>query len=162
MALKKHKVKFDNAPRPEGRSRAQRDAARVYALVKAVKGEEDKDARRYEALCHDLPWLLRRSGLAATAGRLRARAAEDKWEGPEAWLLAHLAWALWPMLADLHPSAGKAAPGDPRASMERFTDAAQDLGLAQYLLLTRRALEVCAWLKEYAGMVLNIKPGDRP
>ena len=120
------------------RARSQEQAAVIYALVERIRDDERKEQKRYGALCHRFPLLVRESGLVAALGFLAAKDGGE--QTPEGKLLAHYAEALG------------YADGDGEA-LRGYCVACD---LAEYRRLTRAALQAAEWFKRYAEAVLKV------
>lgn len=118
------------------RARSQEYAELIHGLVAQIKSDERKDQKRYGALCHRFPLMVRENGLAAALGFLAAK--DGGKNGPEGKLLAHYAQTL--------------NSGDGEALQAHCVGA----GLDEYRRLTRAALQAAEWFKRYAEAVLKV------
>lgn len=119
------------------RTRSQYYAETTYTLVAEIQGLDRKDQKRYGALCHRFPLIVRECGLAAAFGFLAAKSGADR-RSPENLLLGHYARVL--KIRDT----------------DALREAAVNTDLAEYCRLTRHALMVAEWLKRYAEGVLKV------
>jgi CRISPR-associated protein Cmr5 len=120
------------------RARSQQQAETIHGLVEQIRRDvrERKDQKRYGALCHRFPLMVRENGLAAAIGFLAAKGTDPA--GPESRLLAHYA-------AVLNCAGGEALRQSCVAS-----------SLDEYRRLTRTALQASEWFKRYAEAILKV------
>ena len=111
------------------RTRSQQDAAKVYAKVANQKKNDQKD--RYSSMCQTLPVLIRTAGLVQALTFLQAKA------GGEGLLGDNLGETLG------------------HKNLEGLVKKAREADLAEYMLLTQRALEQLLWYKRYAQVLLD-------
>ncbi len=121
----------------------------------------DDEVNRFGLLCHRLPLLIRRSGLARVVLLLHARrAARGDQAGPEEtaehWLLVLLALCLWPLLRHLARAQGS-PPRDDRKLLEALRRGVLEMDVVSYCVLVRRTLELAEWYKRYAQSLLTVR-----
>lgn len=132
------------------RTREQEYAMAVFTQVTAVKtqyGENAVFCKKYGAMAHKLPVLIRTAGLAQTLAFLETRkgSAETRQSNPYARLLN-----------DLAAVAGKAAGKTTGAALAQYS---REAPLGAYMRLTQQALAALVWYKRYAESVLNVQAG---
>ncbi len=142
--------------------RARWQAKTAFLLIRGLLDRPAEDRAGYLARCEQLPWMLRRSGLAKTLGRLKALQEEAALktagaETPEYELLADLALGLWPYLVrfEVENTPEIAPAGEPAELVGQLLDRVQRADLPDYLLLTRLTLTLCAEFKHFAQMFLK-------
>ncbi len=121
------------------RSRSQQDAAKVYEKVAdRANANSDKNASsdkkdRYSSMCKNLPVLIRTAGLVQALTFLQAKASDEglKWLGD-----------------DLGATLGY-------GNLNELAKKARCAELAEYMVLTQRALEQLLWYKRYAQVLLD-------
>ncbi|NJL05951.1 MAG: type III-B CRISPR module-associated protein Cmr5 [Chloroflexaceae bacterium] len=120
-------------------TRSQQDAAKVYEKVaeqkkkKEADQKEKKEQDRYSSMCQTLPVLIRTAGLMQALTFLHAKAGDAGVEQ---------------LGNDLGETLGY-------TDLEKLADTARKAELAQYMLLTQRALEQLLWYKRYAQVLLD-------
>jgi CRISPR-associated protein Cmr5 len=117
-------------------TREQRYAKKVFEQVSRLKADQERgagtiDPKKYGALCHKLPVLIRSAGLSQALAFVAARGKEAG-----AQLLIDLSATI--DVADL--------PATARNCEE----------LASYMRLTSQALDALLWYKRFAQSVLNV------
>jgi CRISPR type III-B/RAMP module-associated protein Cmr5 len=117
----------------------QRRASAAAQAVERVP--EEPLARRYNALVHRLPVLLRTAGLAQALAALRAKAAREPAAPSAERLLAK-------QLCDLLIGAGLAPSA---ASVAEVHGAVLAAELARYHRMQEEAIAGAAWLKRFAA-----------
>ena len=132
-------------------TREQRYARTVYTQVAEVKQQyPDKNhvyRRKYGAMAHKLPVLIRTAGLAQALAFVESReeAAKDAVKsGPLHRLLDHL--------AAVTDRGGRAA----------LLTASRELELGGYMRLTQQVLAALVWYKRFAESVLEVTVGTDP
>lgn len=119
--------------------RGHRTARLAFQRVKARSSEQG--AKEYASLAYKLPSMVLQNGLAQSTGFLLAKAANTP---------AHRQ-----LHEDLlHVLQGVEASSAP--NFEAFHEEVLATDLQQCILLTRRTLEVGAWLKRYAQALIGI------
>jgi CRISPR-associated protein Cmr5 len=116
-------------------TREQRRAQDAYQRVKARRGRPNP--KKYGAMAHRLPALIRSAGLALALEFVESR-GED----------AHR-----DLLDDLSGTLGFAERQDLLA-------ASRNSPLPEYARLTRGVLAACTWYRRFAESVLGVKPGE--
>lgn len=127
------------------RMRAHRTARLAFQRVK-VRSEEG-NAKEYARLAYKLPSMVLQNGLAQSTGFLLAKAATS---------LTH---------RQLHEDLLHVLQGVEASSatdFETFHEEVLATDLQQCILLTRRTLEVGAWLKRYAQALIGIGESSPP
>ncbi len=117
------------------RANSQQQAEAIYDLIIAIKGREKQ--KRYGALCHRFPLIVRENGLAAAFGFLAAKGG-DKPDSPENLLLFHYATV---MNLD---------------STDALRQSSISADLGEYRRMTRTALQAAEWFKRYAEAILKV------
>ncbi len=121
-------------------ARSQQYAQAIYTLINPLKDDTvlpAKERKRYGALCHRFPLIVRENGLVAAFGFLAAKGGADE-KSPENLLLRHYACALnFPSHDALHRTVREAP-------------------LMQYCHLTQQTLQLAEWFKRYAEGVLKV------
>jgi CRISPR-associated protein Cmr5 len=120
------------------RARSQQYAQTIYAHVDGIRELERRDQKRYGAMCHRFPLIVRENGLAAAFGFLAAKGGTDA-KSPENLLLTHYARVL-----------GASNSAALRQTVITSSD------LAEYRHLTRQTLAAAEWFKRYAEAVLKV------
>jgi CRISPR-associated protein Cmr5 len=115
------------------RTNSQQQAEAIYDLIIAIKGCENQ--KRYGALCHRFPLIIRENGLAAAFGFL---AAKGKPDSPENLLLAHYATVMG------------------SGSVDTLRQSSISADLSEYRRMTRTALQAAEWFKRYAEAILKV------
>lgn len=110
--------------------------------MSAVQQWGDKKKKRYGALCHKLPNLVLRSGLAQAVGFLSAKAGGNA-DSPEGTLLAHFA----------NHVGGQ-------TNTNQFLQNVNAAPLPDYMRLTRATLDAALWYKRYAQSLLGVDPTE--
>jgi CRISPR-associated protein Cmr5 len=108
-------------------------AGKVYQKVTAMD-KESPDAKKYGALAHTLPVLVRTAGLAEALAFVESRN-----KPPSNTLLSDL--------ADVVVS------GNTR---EQFVRKSREAEMQEYILLTRRTMLALKWFKRFAQSVLDV------
>lgn len=114
-------------------TRNQQYAISAYENVSAVT---DAQKQKYGTMCHKLPILIRQAGLVQALTFVEARG-----EAAQTLLLDHIANTL--------PDTR-----DKTALLTQARGNGRD-DLMQYMLLTRRVLDVMVWYKRFAQSVLS-------
>ncbi len=115
-------------------TREQMYAARVYAQVSGLSGAmSEEDRKKYGAMAHKLPILIRSAGLAQALVFVKARSEE-----PPQKLLEHLAATV---------GAGSA---------EMLLRRSREDSLLTYMRLTHDVLAALLWYKRFAQSVLGV------
>lgn len=122
------------------RTREQAHADRAYRLVSEVSKAPPEERSQYGILAHNLPVLVRTSGLV---GALEFVATRDR--RANVTFLKHLEEHL--------RAAGLLKDKDLRSS-------AREASLTDYMRLTREILDVLLWHKRFAVSVLEIEQGS--
>jgi len=109
-------------------------AAKIFMQVSAVA---EGDRKKYGAMAHKLPILIRTAGLAQALAYVEARS-----ETPTKLLLDHLAEVV---------GAG---------SRQQLLVHSRTASLSEYMRLTRDALAALLWYKRFAQSVLGVDASD--
>lgn len=118
------------------KTRDQEFASDVVQKVSAVKKNLNKDeCNRYGSMAHQLPILIRSSGLAQALAFLETRDTKGHRQ----------------LLSDLEATVN--LPGT-------LVQKARALPLNEYMHLTRQVMAALLWYKRFAQSILDIKPGD--
>lgn len=120
---------------PELQSRSQRFAEDVFGKVKQVQ-TDNLDEKKYGAMSHKLPVLIRTAGLAQALAFVEARGAKEI----EAQRL----------LSDLAAVVGK----------PNLASCSRTASLREYMFLTQQSLEALLWFKRFAQSVLKVESGE--
>lgn len=120
-------------------TREQRFASGVYQLVSRVVSADEQYRKRYGSMAHTLPILIRSAGLVQALAFVAARPDKPQYR-PQLRLLEDLALVLGFSDAAALGTASRTAP------------------LADYLHLTKEALQALLWFKRYAQSVLGVEP----
>ncbi|MBI5136855.1 MAG: type III-B CRISPR module-associated protein Cmr5 [Nitrospirae bacterium] len=118
-------------------TRSQEHARIIHDRVSQMLALERTQQKRYGALCHRFPHIVRENGLAAAFGFLAAKGGADQ-TSPEYSLLCHYAAVL--------------GATDPSSLCRQTVDAS----LAEYRWLTRRSLAAAEWFVRFAESVLKV------
>ena len=124
-------------------TRNQKYAAQAFEQVTRVQSQSqlsEIDRRKYGAMAHRLPVLIRSAGLAQALHFVHSR--QDS-AGPHK-LLAHMAEVVDE--PDVAALLARSRTGE----------------LADYMRLTRDLLAALAWYKRFAQSVLGVQAGDEP
>ena len=113
-------------------TRDQEYAVDVYERVSNV---EEDDRKRYGAMAHQLPILIRTAGLAQALAFLDSR--DNK---------AHKQ-----LLTDLAGTVGKSGT---------LLKSAREAGIGEYMHLTRQVMAALLWYKRFAQSVLDVKSSE--
>lgn len=116
------------------RTREQDYAAKIYQQVSRVPG---RDGKKYGAMAHKLPILIRTAGLAQALAFVEARG-----EAQHQQLLKDMAEVM--------------EEGTREALLERSRTA----GLGEYMRLTQKAMAALLWYKRFAQSVLGVEAGE--
>ena len=119
------------------RAKSQLMAEMIYQQLATIQSLERKQQKRYGALCHRFPLIIRENGLAAAFGFLAAKGGTNP-NSPENLLLAHYATVLKLGNADAIRQASLTAE------------------LGEYRRMTRAALQAAEWFKRYAEAILKV------
>lgn len=113
----------------------QEMAAKVYEKVSAM--EKSPDSKKYGAMAHKLPILVRTAGLAEALAFVESRG-----EKPLERLLSDLA--------------------DVVAGTQRdaFLKKSREADLQEYMMLTRRTMLALKWFKRFAQSILKVEATD--
>lgn len=150
-------------------AQSQKHAQAVYELITKLKNKShssdkdfakklDKELKRYGALCHKFPLIVRENGLAAAFGFLHAKESTNKeyknkdtgetqrYHSAEHYLLQHYA---------------KLFHQFELAENDNYTEQhkkliSKDTSLQQYRRLTQQTLQLAEWFKRYAEGVLKV------
>ncbi len=129
------------------RTRSQQYAEQVYQLVDdLLKLKMSGDAeKRYGALCHSFPFIVRENGLVAAFGFLAAKAeGASEVQSPESLLFAHYVEMLG--LNDQNKLL------DP----EKICEEIAKKPITEYCHLTQKTLMLAKWFKYYAEGILKV------
>lgn len=113
---------------------------RVTAFRKTAPTDDDKDKakrKKYGSMAHKLPILIHSAGLAQAVAFVQSRKSVEQKQ----------------LLTDLAGTLGE-GNGEALAGRSRTAD------LAEYMLLTRRALAALVWYKRYAESILGVTAAD--
>ncbi len=117
-------------------TRDQKYAVDVYKRVSEVKKTaEEVDRNRYGAMAHQLPILIRSAGLAQALAFLDSRDTKGHKQ----------------LLIDLAATVGQ--PGT-------LLKSAREVGIGEYMNLTRQVMAALLWYKRFAQSILDIKASD--
>lgn len=119
------------------RTRSQQYAAQVYEQLNSLQQLQRKEQKKYGALCHRFPLIVRENGLAAAFGFLAAKAGTNP-NSPENLLLEH-----YRQILEFENS----------AAMQQKVVGAE---LPEYRRLTLQVLKLAEWFKRYAEGVLKV------
>lgn len=117
------------------RARSQQNAEKIYDMVAGIRSLDRSKQKRYGALCHRFPLVVRENGLAAAFGFLAAKGSDNT---PENHLLAHYA-----ALLDAQ-------------SLDALLKTVINSDLMDYRRLTYRTMAAAEWFKRYAEGVLHV------
>jgi CRISPR-associated protein Cmr5 len=117
-------------------TRDQKYAAQIYKQVSAVKEDNNIKDKRYGALAHKLPVLIRTAGLAQALAFLEARGKD---EGKK--LIEHLNAVVMNGNKNLLASS-------------------RESELSEYMYLTQQVLAALLWYKRFAQSVLHVEASD--
>lgn len=125
-------------------TRNQKFAVAVYQKIENLQREfpDESTRKKYGAMAHKLPVLIRTAGLAQALGFLQAKSSEAMNER---------------LLKDLASTLGKADENE----LILHSRGGANQSLADYLRLTRDALAALLWFKRFAESVLDVKAGEQ-
>ncbi len=118
-------------------TRDQKYAATVYEQVTKIKKEEEKHYKRYGAMAHKLPVLIRTAGLAQALEFVNSRGKKEQKQ-----LLNDLAITI--------------EQQDTSALLNR----ARRSELSAYIRLTQQVMAALLWYKRFAQSVLGVDPSE--
>ncbi len=121
--------------KPTMQIRTQKYAEKAYPLVDSVKNTAME--AKYRTLALTFPTMIMQSGLAQAIGFLMAKGEEHHTK-----LLKHLAALL------------------NYADIQQLHNEVRSSGIADYQLLTRKAIEASSWLKRYTQALLEKQSGE--
>lgn len=119
------------------KARSQVYAETVFNHVDSIRGIERNKQKRYGALCHRFPLIVRENGLAAAFGFLAAKAGNDR-NSPEQLLLEHYTSTLG------------------ETDTDALRSKAINSSLIEYRHLTFQTIAAAEWFKRYAEAVLKV------
>lgn len=120
------------------KSREQQFAAAIYPQVKTILDENnDVEQKKYGAMAHKLPILIRSAGLAQAVAFVQSRG-----QGSQKALLADLAQVV------------------KDESSDAFAQRCRDAELADYMALTEQTLLALSWYKRFAQSVLKVDASE--
>jgi CRISPR-associated protein Cmr5 len=118
------------------KTRDQEYAAKIHKQVSAVKENFKADeCNKYGGMAHQLPILIRTAGLAQALAFLESRKTEGCRQ----------------LLNDLSVTVGRP---------DTLLKDARDVGIGEYMYLTRQVLAALLWYKRFAQSILDIKASD--
>lgn len=122
-------------------SREQQYAASVYARVESFReqhsDEKDKDRKRYGAMAHKLPILVRQAGLVQALAFVQSRNKAPTNQ----------------LLNDLAQTVGA-------RSRDELLDRSRQADLGEYIYLTDQVMLALKWYKRFAQSVLKVEASD--
>lgn len=119
------------------KTREQEYAAKVYKWVYEIWSEDASYQKKYGAMAHKLPILVRTAGLA------QALAFAETRKGPQKKLLDHLELVVL---------------GE--GSQESLEAKSRDLSLLEYMRLTDDVMLALTWFKRFAQSVLGVDSSE--
>lgn len=117
-------------------TRDQVYAATVYEQVSAVR-EREPEYKKYGAMAHKLPLLIRTAGLVQALAFVEARGKEIQKR----------------LLTDLKTTI---EPNDPRTLLVH----AQNADLSEYMRLTQQIMAALLWYKRFAQSILEVDASE--
>src|SRR5437868_3989028 len=124
------------------KTRNQELAVKVFRRIEALQQEKSEDAqKKYGAMAHKLPVLIRAAGLTQALGFVEAKA-----QGPSGEMNGRL-------LADLASTLDI-------ASRRELLRQSREANLTAYLRLTQQSLAALLWYKRFAQSALGVESGD--
>ena len=127
-------------------TRNQKFAVKVFRKIEDLQrefpDENSSERKKYGAMAHKLPVLIRTAGLAQALGFLQAKSSEA--------MNARL-------LRDLAATLDKTN----EAELLLHSRGGNNQTLADYLRLTQDALAALLWYKRFAESVLDVKAGEQ-
>lgn len=127
-------------------TRNQKFAVKVFQKIENLQREfPDKNSlerKKYGAMAHKLPVLIRTAGLAQALGFLAAKSSEAMNER---------------LFKDLASTLGKTDENQ----LLLHSRGGANQSLADYLRLTQDALAALLWYKRFAESVLDVKAGEQ-
>jgi CRISPR-associated protein Cmr5 len=124
------------------RTREQKYAADIFERVERIDEEykhKPAERRKYGAMAHKLPVLVRTAGLAQALAFVDARGDEPHHQ----------------LLQDLAVTVGY---GDAKALL----NASRDVAFYEYMRLSQKVMAALLWYKRFAQSVLGVEPSDEP
>ena len=124
------------------RTREQKYAADIFDRVAAFGAAHpapSKERRKYGAMAHKLPVLVRTAGLAQALAFVDARGDAPHHQ----------------LLQDLAATVGY-------ADAKALLDASRDVAFYEYMRLSQKVMAALLWYKRFAQSVLGVEPSDEP
>lgn len=116
-------------------------AAEAYKRVNQIAGKDEKYQKKYGAMAHKLPILIRTAGLVQALAFVAAKGS-----GAPAWRQ---------YLEDV------AKTVDAQLDAKALIEKSQQAGLNEYILLTRRVSQATLWYKRFAESILKVDPSEQ-
>ena len=130
-------------------TRNQKFAVKVYQKIENLQSEfpdeNSIERKKYGAMAHKLPVLIRTAGLAQALGFLSAKSNGEAGQMNKR------------LFKDLASTLGRANENE----LLNQSRGANNQSLADYLRLTQDALAALLWFKRFAESVLDVKAGER-
>jgi CRISPR-associated protein Cmr5 len=123
-------------------TRNQKLAAQVFRQIEELQRDypEEKQRKRYGAMAHKLPVLIRTAGLAQALGFVEAKAQSQSGAMNGR------------LLDDLSRTIGV-------ADRQTLLRQSREARISEYLHLTQKTLASLLWYKRFAQSVLGVEPG---
>ncbi len=118
-------------------TRDQKYAAAVYKQIEQIKKKEEKQYKRYGAMAHKLPILIRTAGLAQALEFVNSRGKQEQRQ----------------LLADLAVTVGQ-------SDTETLLRQARGVELGEYMRLTQQVMAALLWYKRFAQSVLGVDASE--
>jgi CRISPR-associated protein Cmr5 len=114
-------------------TRDQIYAATIYEQVSTIAKQPESERKKYGAMAHKLPILIRTAGLVQALSFVEARGKEIQKR----------------LLTDLKATT---EPNDPRSLLMH----AQQADLSEYMRLTQQVMAALLWYKRFAQSILGV------
>jgi CRISPR-associated protein Cmr5 len=126
------------------KSRSQNFSKAVWEKLSGMS-DTSPGAKDYGRMAHQLPILIRKAGLAQAIAFAESKTVSDKEITPERKMLNHFAQIV---------SSGETK------DIGLFSNQVRNANLSEYMHLTQKSLEVCAWFKRFAQSKLGVQPNE--